>query len=658
MTVFTTLFPRRNPTLPQNDADREQTRRYKQLLDSQKKYQWTDELKNIVGVPMATKVPYYDEPSLPWLLLVTGVGLQLAENLIAVKLAQRHENNPDQKALKDKLDDIRKQSQSIRDLQKTQTDDPNTDLTKKFITITKQLLTQNNVSFYAMLEQFQKLNAELAADFGDLAVEGADTDNSLAQYRELFQTLPLPAIADTFMDDQSFARYRVAGPNPMLIECIQTLPAKLPLTQAQYQAVMGEHDSIAQALAEHRLYLLDYAELDYLAKVPGETDGLPKYVFAPLALFAIPKGGSSLTPVAIQCGQQPGSHPLFFPVAKDSNEKNPKNGAWWGWQMAKYVVQVAECNYHELFVHLARTHLVLEAFAVATYRNLADSHPLNVLLQPHGFGTLFINNAAAAVLISPKGPIDDFFGAPIERAQQASGTDRLNFDFYANMLPADLKRRGIADPKHLPDYPWRDDALLLWNAIHTWVSNYVGVYYEDDSYVIGDTELTAWSEDLIHKGLVKGFKPITSREQLADVLTMVIYTATAQHAAVNFPQRPLMTFSPAITGAGWTHAPAKQAGHTENQWLAMMPPIKYGLEQLNILHLLGSVHYRQLGDYRSNQFPYHHWFEDNQITKKDGPLAQFQQALQQVENTIHVRNSMRITYEFLLPSRIPNSINI
>jgi arachidonate 15-lipoxygenase len=507
------------------------------------------------------------------------------------------------------------------------------------------------LSFYGMLEQFEKVTIDLVEDAGNLAVANDSSKNSLEEYRSLFQSLPLPAIADTFMDDQSFARYRVAGPNPMLIECIQALPAKLPLTDAQFQAVMGAHDSLALALAEHRVYLLDYAELTYLAQVPGQTDGLTKYVFAPVALFAVPKGGSSLTPVVIQCGQEPALHPLFFPAQKNSP-------TWWGWQMAKLVVQVAECNYHELFVHLARTHLVLEAFTVAMHRNLAETHPLNVLLQPHCFGTLFINNAAANILISPGSPIDDFFGAPIERSQQAAGTDRLNFDFYANMLHADLKKRGIADPKHLPDFPWRDDALLLWEAIHTWTSNYVGVYYADDAAVLGDTELLAFSEDLILNGKLKGFKPIIDRAQLAQVLTMIIYTATAQHAAVNFPQRPLMTYAPALTGASWQDAPNKPAKHTEKQWLKMMPPIKYGMEQLNILYLLGSVHYRALGDYRANQFPYHHWFEDHEITKKEGPLAQFQDALKQVQNKINVRNTMRISYEFLLPSNIPNSINI
>ena len=97
MSFFNILFPRRNPTLPQNDNSSEQTRRHKQLNESQRNYVWTDELENVVGVPMATKVPYDDEPSHSWLLLVFDVGLQLAENLLAARLTKHRTNSKENK---------------------------------------------------------------------------------------------------------------------------------------------------------------------------------------------------------------------------------------------------------------------------------------------------------------------------------------------------------------------------------------------------------------------------------------------------------------------------------------------------------------------------------------------------------------------------------
>jgi arachidonate 15-lipoxygenase len=626
MSILSKLLPRRRPSLPQNDSPASSRARQRQLQDSQAQYQWTESLKNVVGVPMAASVPEADAPSLPWLLLVSEVGLALVENHIAVKLRSKQALNKPTKQIKAKLDAIRARIKTVRSLSAQHADNPVAGLLDKIVVNVKQVFASEKISFEGLLAQFK----ETLDQFEPEQSQGL----ALEEYTALFQTLPLPAVAHHLFDDETFARYRIAGPNPMLIKGIKSLPAHFPLTLAQFQAVMGAEDSITAAASEHRLYLLDYAELAFLAEQPGNTDGLTKYVFAPMALFALAKGSSTLVPVAIQCGQDPASNPLFFPAKAGT-------GRGWGWQMAKLVVQIAECNYHELFVHLARTHLLMEAFAVATHRHLASNHPLNILLLPHFIGTLFINNAAAAHLISKGSPIDDFFGAPIARSQQAAGTDRLQFDFYAKMLPRDLKDRAVDNPKWLPDYPYRDDALLLWAAIENWARNYIELYYADDAAVVADTELRAWAEALISQGKVKGFTLIIARAQLVSVLTMIIFTASAQHAAVNFPQRPLMTYAPELTGAGWQNAPSKQDRNSEQQWLKMLPPITYALEQLGILHLLGSVHYRALGDYRSNHFPYLEWFEDPAVIKTNGPLAQFQADLSTLQSVI---NCHRTTY--------------
>ncbi len=649
MSIVSRLFPRLHPSLPQNDSPSGRRQRQKQLKESQQTYRWTDQMQNVEGVPMAASVPSADEPSLPWLLLVAETGLKLAENFLLVKLENgARKGLAENASAQQRLAEVRSRLAATQSLKISHPDEALTGVAEEVVSAAKHIAVQHADSFEDLLADF----TQLVAEFEHETRQG----NTLADYEALFKTIALPAIAQDFMDDASFARYRVAGPNPMLIRGIDVLPATLPLSDAQYRAVMGADDSLASALSDHRVYLLDYKELDYLAAVPGQTDGLTKRVFAPIALFAIPKseltkGGTQLVPVTIQCGQDPTKHPLFFPAAHGS-------ALGWGWQMAKTVVQVAECNYHELFVHLARTHLVMEAFAVATHRCLADNHPINILLVPHCIGTLFINNAAASHLISPGSPIDHFFGAPIERSQQAAGTDRLGFDFYANMLPNDLAARRVANPAHFPDYPYRDDALLVWAAIKQWVHDYVGVYYANDAAVTGDSELAAWAASLIADGKIKGFTPIASRNQLIDVLTMAIFIATAQHSAVNFPQKPLMTYVPTITGAGWQDAPATQNGHSEQQWLAMFSPMNYALEQLNVLHLLGSVHFRALGDYRSNHIPYLEWFEDHAITRDGGPLKQFKHALREVQTQIEARNTMRIRYDFLLPSGIPNSINI
>lgn len=610
------LFPRLHPTLPQNDSKREQEKRRKQLETTQEQYVWDLKHPNVAPVPMVKEVPKEADPTLSWKITVLQTLVPIVDNLIAnVKDAA------DLVDIKDGLKEVSEAAVSLKPGQEW------------------ALIKNTSEMLKSLVEMYLRLVQSEVKEYRNEA--------GLDAYKDLFKKIPLPAVAEVFQQNEIFARFRVAGQNPMLIKGVSSIPDNFPVSEAGFQKVMGADDSLAEALANNRIYLLDYHELEMLADNP---QGPEKQVFAPIALFAIPKGQKSLTPVAIQSGQDKDTSILTYAV-----ENNDNSAEYWQWQAAMTLVQVADGNYHELFVHLGRTHLIIEAFTIATSRYLAESHPINVLLLPHFEGTLFINNSAAGSLIAEGGPIDSIFGAKIESTQLAAGTDRLNLDFYGYMLPADLATRCV-DNKDILDYPYRDDAILIWDAIQEWTMSYINVYYSDDAAVTEDYELTAWTESLMKEGSIKGFKPITTREQLSEVLTMIIFTASAQHAAVNFPQSSLMSFAPAVTGAVWGKDPSNV--HTEEGWLKNFPPMKQSLEQLSLLQILGGVYYRRLGEYRTNNFPYLEWFEDDKITKEGGPLCDFNASLKEIEKIINDRNETREEYSFLLPSKIPPSINI
>ena len=175
--------------------------------------------------------------------------------------------------------------------------------------------------------------------------------------------------------------------------------------------------------------------------------------------------------------------------------------------------------------------------------------------------------AAATSLIAPDGPIDHIFAGTIESTQALAVAARLGFDFTARMLPHDLEARGVGVSSALADFPYRDDALLVWNAIREWAHRYIALYYTGDADVAGDSELAAWTACLEGEAKISGIGPIATRDRLVDVCTMIIFTASAQHAAVNFPQKDIMTFAPAVTGAGWEPAPETQAGQDKPAWL-------------------------------------------------------------------------------------------
>lgn len=630
------------PVLPQYDTATGKTIRQTALSASRATYAWSENVPNAVGIPMLANVPQQEQPDLVWGLEFNSILINLLLNfLTSIPATVASVLKPELLAIQSRL----KSAQATYD-HIVATVTPTDKTLPAQLSALKDLVSQVGIDFAVMLMTIMPQLGAIASL--------KDSDHSEDTYKSLFSTIPLPEIANTFHQDAVFAHLHLNGANPMLIKGVNSLPSKFPLTNAQYKQVMGANDSLAEAGASGRLYLLDYVDLGGLATSgpltkPGIGTG---YSYAPIALFAVPKAGGAMVPVAIQCDQDSSKNPIFLPAQEGS-------AGYWSWQMAKSTVQVAEENYHEMFVHLARTHLVTEAFCIATHRHLAPTHPLHVLLTPHFAGTLFINNKAASGLLPPGGFVDVMFAAPIETTQQVVGKNRLAFDFYASMLPVDLQNRNMMNRNVLPDFAYRDDGLLIWNAIANWVRDYINVYYTSDSDVDNDTELTAWVDDVANNGKISGFKAITSRQQLVDVITMIIFTATAQHAVVNFPQPELFGYAPAISAAAYAPAPQTATGLTEADWQKMMPPMLAAYEKINIYQILGAVHHIKLGQYNRAVYPYEPLMTDPRIVSAGGPLQRFQKELASIEQEIIQRNQSRAyPYRYLLPSQIPNSTNI
>ena len=554
------------------------------------------------------------------------------------------------------------------------------------------------------------------------AINAPETPTSLLRikdYQDLFQIIYLPTIAYQAEQDKVFAAQRVAGANPLVIEELHSklkkefekseeskqleeqleklLQEKFPITNEQYKSIMCCNDTLETAFGEHRLYVTDYKVLGEI--VPGtvtmeKKKEAQKYIYDPISLFAIEPGNCPnrrLVPIAIRCYQNltPNGHPnpLFIAPSIESSEAER-----WAWQIAKLTVQIADANYHEFISHLGGTHLRMEPIAISIYRKLPKEHPLGALLRPHIEGTLFINDAAVSGLVQPGGTVDKVAAGTLESSLLLSvkGAQNYPFSFNDSSLPNTLKERGVDNTEYLPNYPYRDDALLIWDAIYDWVSNYLKLFYADDGKdstidtkdnswlqnwiadqdskiaVTDDRLLQDWIEDLTASeggqmtgiGQKTGNDPATipTLDELIKTVTSIVFTSSAQHAAVNFPQSSLMTYMPNMPLAGYRKAPSTTEGISEQDYLNLLPPLYQAEIQMNMTHLLGSVHYTTLGDYHKYDKEYFKIFGSRPVGDK---LKEFQEKLREIELKINERNEIRpIHYDFLLPSKIPQSINI
>ena len=95
----------------------------------------------------------------------------------------------------------------------------------------------------------------------------------------------------------------------------------------------------------------------------------------------------------------------------------------------------------------------------------------------------------------------------------------------------------------IEDYPYAVDGLEIWAVIKSWVQEYVSVYYAKDDDVISDSELQHWWKEAVEKGHADlkdeaWWPKLQTLEELVQICTIIIWTGSALHAAVNFGQYP------------------------------------------------------------------------------------------------------------------------
>ena len=482
------------------------------------------------------------------------------------------------------------------------------------------------------------------ADFSEFLLRGT-VNPTLEDYENLLNPLTIkPTTVGNFQQDAVFAYMQVAGPNPVMLNQIQELDERLLITSEQYGEILHQ-DNLEAALQSGRLYLADYSKLDSL--VNSDIGGFPKYMYAPIALFAVPPEqyqDRNLRPIAIRCQQVPGdNNPVFTPLDGDN------------WMTAKTVVQMADSNYHELISHLAQTHLFIEPFVLATNRCFTDkSHPVMVLLKPHLQGTILINYGAHKSLLAPEGPIDFLLSATIGSNGQLAIKEAMSHlaNFNEVGFPRTLEKRGVSNSQQLPIYPYRDDGKLIWDAIHQWVGEYLHLHYSSDQSVVADRQLQNWAGELLAKGHCyigeNADGRIASLDYLVEAISTVIFAASAQHAAVNFPQSGLMTYAPAFPLGCYSPAPTNPA--QQQNFMGSLPPLERASLQIEVLYLLGSVYYTNLLDYPGSSFV------EPQLKRA---FEKFKVNLDDIEAKILEADAQRlVSYRFLQPSKIPLSINI
>ncbi|KQJ93839.1 lipoxygenase 2.3, chloroplastic [Brachypodium distachyon] len=500
--------------------------------------------------------------------------------------------------------------------------------------------------------------------------------------------------------DEEFARQTLAGLNPICIRLLTEFPimskldpavygpAESALTKELLEKMMSGLNpmTVEEAVERKRLFILDYHDvfLPYVHRVRELPDTT---LYGSRTVFFLTDQGT-LMPLAIELTRpQSPTKPQWkraFTHGHDATDS-------WLWKLAKAHVLTHDTGYHQLVSHWLRTHASVEPYIIAANRQLSRMHPVYRLLHPHFRYTMEINALAREALVNADGIIEDAFWPGKYSIELSSVAYAATWRFDTEALPEDLVSRGLAVRGNdgeleltIKDYPYANDGLLIWNSIKQWASDYVKFYYKSDKDVTGDKEVQAWWEEVRTKGHAdkkdEQWWPVCdSRDNLVQILTIIMWVTSGHHAAVNFgqyhyggyfPNRPTVVRKNIPVEENKEDEMRRFMAKPEEVLLESLPSQMQAIKVMATLDILSShsPDEEYMGEYAESA-----WLAEPMIK---AAFEKFNGRLKEVEGTIDERNNNQdnknrcgagiVPYELLKPFSgpgvtgrgIPNSISI
>ncbi|XP_075053762.1 hydroperoxide isomerase ALOXE3-like [Mixophyes fleayi] len=500
---------------------------------------------------------------------------------------------------------------------------------------------------YSFLKQ-SSFNYTLTSTGYEMKLEGFTTNqNSWSDLEDIKLVSCLrksdysDVVAAIWKEDPFFGSQYLNGVNPRQIKKCFKIPDNFPVSDDMVAASLGTSTNLHKELENGNIFLADYK---ILQGIPANKsiNGKQQYIAVPMCLlWKNPQ--DQLVPIAIQLIQTPGENtPIFLPNDSESD-----------WLLAKIWVRNSEFQVHEIDTHLLRTHLFAEVFNIATTRQLPMGHPVYKLIIPHLRFTLEINVIARSQLINPGGLFDQAVaigngGIAILLKRAMDGVT------YSSLcLPDDIQTRGV---ESIPNYLYRDDGMKIWLAVESFVSNIIQYYYESDAVVSADPELQAWVAEIFKEGFLS-YKSsgmpssLETKSALIKFLTMVIFTCSAQHAAVNSGQFDFYSWMPNGPTSMKSPPPTAKGVSTPQSILDALPEVNTTTTGMTTVWLLSNEpkDRRRLGDY-----PDVHFTEE--VPQKF--IKDFQNKVAEISQLINDRNTgLRLAYSYLDPKVIENSVS-
>ncbi|THY26210.1 Lipoxygenase [Aureobasidium pullulans] len=379
---------------------------------------------------------------------------------------------------------------------------------------------------------------------------------------------PIRGILANYTQDLLFSMERLSF-SPYQIRRLNSSKDKLNFQVDDKIAKNITGMTLQQLFTSGRLFYSDYRDQ---AKLKTTTNGA-RYSAAVDAYFYINQTSGNFLPLAIRTNQ--GGSLVYTPA--DTRDD---------WLLAKIMYNVCDLWFAQ-WEHLARTHEVVQIVYMAAIRTLSDTHPVKALLDRLMYQVFAIQPLAASILFAQGGAVDISFPYAYDAAQEYSTGYYFNRSgaFQSNYFLTDLKNRGLINSTTGPalkNFPFYEDASVIYSAMRVFMTSFVGSYYSADSEVLADKEIQAWVKECNGAAKVIDFPAaIAKKDTLVDVLTHMAHLSSTAHHTVNTNE----LISASATLPFHPHSlyqPAPKQKRSVSNLTTFLPPFEKAQEQIQI----------------------------------------------------------------------------
>ncbi|XP_061785003.2 hydroperoxide isomerase ALOXE3-like [Nerophis lumbriciformis] len=445
-------------------------------------------------------------------------------------------------------------------------------------------------------------------------------------------------VSEHWKEDDFYGSQFLNGINPDVIKRCSSLPPNLPVREEMVKAFLEEGSSLDDEIKKGNIFLYDQK---IMSGIPGRMyNGVSLQVPAGLCLLYL-NPEKKLKPIAIQLQQQPSEeNPIFLPSDSETD-----------WLLAKIFIKQADILDHQASRHFKDTHFLSESWCTSFFRNFPVIHPIYKFLSPHFRWILHINALGRKVLFGPGGPFE-MSSLGLDGIYEAMVRSHAELTYSKLCIRENIVARGL---ESIPNFYYRDDGFQLWDMIHSFVKAVVGHFYRSDTEVVKDSELQGWVHEIFTQcflgkkssGCPESFQRV---EEVVKFITMIIFTVSAQHAAINNGQFDYQSFIPNGAFLLRKPPPTVKGQSSMKTILETLPNIGESVKIVTIVSVLTKKYsdFVALGSYPEERF------QEPEIHQM---VREFQAQLSKLSDAINARNAqLEVPYEYLNPNRVENAI--